>query len=68
MLLWEMGVRFDKKTSLYTFREAVVEFVFKKLKLIYKEWEQGSALGLKCQPWWILIPGLLQLNYFVTSI
>ena len=33
-------------------------FVFRKLKLVCKCWQWGSALELKTQPWWVTIPGL----------
>ena len=53
-----MGVGHEKKIVLHSFREVVVEFVFKKLKLICERWECDSALRLKSQPWWLKTPGL----------
>ena len=39
MLLWAMGVGYEKKTVLHSFREVVIKFVFKKLKLVCESWE-----------------------------
>ena len=47
-----MGVGYKKKTVLHSVREVIVEFVFRKLKVVRKRWEGGGALILKTQPWW----------------
>ena len=53
-----LGVGYEKKTVLHCFREMVLEFVFRALKLVCERWEWGSALWLKSQPWWVTILGL----------
>ena len=45
-----VGVGYEKKTVLHSFREVVAEFVFKEMKLTCKCWKWGSALRLKSQP------------------
>ena len=53
-----IAVGYEKKTILHSLREVVVQFVFRKLKLVCERWEWVSALRLKSKPWWVTIPGL----------
>ena len=43
----KMGVEYGNKTVLHSFREVVIEFVFKKLKQVCERWEWGCELKLK---------------------
>ena len=44
-----MGVGYEEKTVLHSFKEVVVEFEFKNLKLVCERWELRSVLRLKSQ-------------------
>ena len=50
MLLGAIGAGYEKKTVLYSFREVVVDFVFRKLELACGHWRLGGASRLKSQP------------------
>ena len=39
MLLWVIIASNEKKTVLESFREVVIDFVFRKLKLVYQCWQ-----------------------------
>ena len=72
----EMCEGYEKKTVLHSFREVVVKFVFRKLKLIYERRDWGNALKLKPQPcvavlglqWWSCCAASLQLMCYTVVI
>ena len=44
------GCRILEENCFAQFQKVVIEFLFKKLKLICERWKWGSALRLKSQP------------------
>ena len=47
MLLWVIVASNEKKTVFQSFREVVIDLVFRKLKLVCQCWQRRSALELK---------------------
>ena len=57
-----MGVGYEKKTILHSFKKVAVEFAF------CEWWEYGTALKLKSQPWCVTIPGVQWQNCSATGL